>query len=89
MAKAGDKVIVKTEKEEFEGILMPRPAILDQNVTVVKLESGYNIGIDNKKIKDIKVVKEYKHKEVKKEKLKSKKGLPNVTVLSTGQLSYS
>ena len=84
MANPGDKVIVKTEKEEFEGILMPRPEILEKGITVIKLESGYNIGIEDNKIKEIKVLEEYKHKEIKKEELKQKKGLPNITVLSTG-----
>ena len=84
MPKEGDLVKVVTKDEEFEGILMPRPDILDKDVTVVKLGSGYNIGIDNKKIKEIKLVKKYEPKKESKSKLKPKKGLPNVTVLSTG-----
>ena len=56
--KSGDSVKVITEKEEFEGILMPRPEILDKDVTIIKLDNGYNIGIDNKKIKEIKNIKE-------------------------------
>jgi len=84
MANPGDLVKIKTEKEEFEGILMPRPEILDKNITVLKLDSGYNIGIENKKIKDIKVLTPYKKKQVKKQIITPKKGLPNVTIISTG-----
>ena len=83
-ANQGDSVKIITKDEEFVGILMPRPEILDKDVTIVKLGSGYNIGIDNKKIKEIKLVKKYEQKKETKQKLKPKKGLPNVTILSTG-----
>jgi len=82
--KTGDKVKVLTEKEEFVGILMPRPDILDENITVVKLDNGYNIGIENKKIKDIKLIEKYKPKKEKKKKIKKKDYLPNITILSAG-----
>lgn len=81
---SGDVVKIITESEEFEGVLMPRPDILDEDVTVVKLDSGYNIGISNNKIKKIELVKKYTPKKTVKSKLKITKGLPNVTVLSTG-----
>ena len=58
--KPGDRVIVLTESEQFEGVLMPRPEILDKEVTVVKLDNGYNIGIDNKKIKKIEIIEKSK-----------------------------
>ena len=64
-AKAGDKVKVITDKEEFEGVLMPRPSILEKGFTVIKLDNGYNIGIEDKKIKQIKVLEEYSHKKAK------------------------
>jgi len=84
MANPGDTIKVTTKDEQFEGILMPRPEILEKGITVVKLDSGYNIGIEDKKIKKIEVVKQHKPKKVSTPKLKPKKGLPNVTILSTG-----
>ena len=84
MAKAGDRVKVITQDEELEGILMPRPEILDENITVVKLDSGYNIGIQKKKIKKIETIEPYKHKETKKTPLKNNPKLPTVAILSTG-----
>jgi glutamyl-tRNA(Gln) amidotransferase subunit D len=84
MANSGDNVKIITKDEEFEGILMPRPDILYKDITVVKLGSGYNIGIENKKIKEIKLIKKYTPKKEIKSKIKIKKGLPNVTILSTG-----
>jgi len=82
--KPGDKVRVETESGEFIGTLMPRPEILDKDVTVVKLDNGYNVGIDNKKIKKIDLLEEYRPKPPEKTELKTKKHLPNITVLSTG-----
>ena len=84
MHNPGDKVRIITDSEEFEGILMPRPEILDKEVTVIKLDSGYNIGIDNKKIKKIEVLEKYAPNKKTKFELKHKKGLPNVTIMSTG-----
>ena len=83
-AKAGDLVKVITKEEEFKGILIPRPDVLEKGITVVKLENGYNIGINDKKIKKIELVKKYSPKKSSKSELKPKKGLPNVTILSTG-----
>lgn len=84
MPQEGDKVKVICEKEEFEGILMPRPNLLSKDITVVKLKTGYNIGIDKTKIKKIEVLEEYKKPKEKTHELKPKKGLPNITVISTG-----
>ena len=42
MAKEGDIVKITTKDEEFQGILMPRPDLLDKNITVIygKNEAG-------------------------------------------------
>jgi len=37
---------VRTSDSEYEGMLMPRPDILGKGILVLKLDSGYNIGID-------------------------------------------
>lgn len=82
--KAGDRVKVVTSDGEFEGVLLPRPELLSPDVIVLKLKTGYNIGIDNRKIKKIDVLEEYKSPVVKAKKLKPKKDLPTVAILSTG-----
>ena len=83
-AKTGDKVKVLTEKEEFVGVLMPRPEILEKDVTIIKLDNGYNVGIENNKIKSIETLEKYTPKTIEKKELKPKKHLPNITILSTG-----
>lgn len=77
--KSGDVVKVKTNEEEIKGILMPQ----ETDFLVVKLDNGYNIGIDRRKIKKIEVVKKYSKKEAKLKKIKSKKRV-RVSILHTG-----
>ena len=84
MPKEGDIVRIITKDEEFQGILMPRPDLLDKNITVIKLDNGYNIGIEKKKIKKIELVKAYKETKPKKIKLKKNPKLPTITIISTG-----
>jgi glutamyl-tRNA(Gln) amidotransferase subunit D len=49
----GDKISVKTRDGETSGILMPRYESADKNHLVIKLNSGYNIGIKISKIQSI------------------------------------
>lgn len=41
----GDKIKIKNKGKVLEGILMPRPELGDNNIVVLKLNNGYNIGI--------------------------------------------
>ena len=75
MAKIGDRVKVG----EHVGVLMPS---VEEGVIVLKLDSGYNIGI--KEGGKVEVVEEFKAKPVKKEKIKEDPKLPTVTILHTG-----
>lgn len=83
-AKAGDKVKLTTSDGEFEGTLLPRPEVLSQDITVLKLKTGYNMGIESKKIKKEVVVEEYTAPIPKVRKLKPNADLPTVAILSTG-----
>jgi len=83
-AEVGDRVKATCQDEVLEGIFMPRPEILPQNFIVIKLDSGYNVGVDKKKVKRIEVLQKYKKKAKKKIKLKFNKKLPTVAVLTTG-----
>ena len=80
----GDKVKITTDSEEFIGILMPRPEILEKGIVAIKLDTGYNIGIDEKKIKKIEVLEKYKLAAKKHPKIGHQKNLPTVSVLSFG-----
>lgn len=82
--KAGDRVKVITEDEQLEGILMPRPEILEEGFIVIKLDNGYNIGVDKKKIKKTELIAAYQKPKAAKKELKFNKSLPTVAVLSAG-----
>ena len=63
--KPGDRVKVLTSDEETVGILMPNE---ETDSVVIKIDNGYNVGIDKKKVKKIELLESYKEKPEKKEK---------------------
>lgn len=82
--KPGDKVQLTTCEGEFIGTLLPRPELLSNDITVLKLPSGYNIGIETKKIKKKTLLEEYQTPLPKKTTLSHNNNLPTVAILSTG-----
>ncbi len=79
-AKAGDKVKIITAKDEFEGILMPD----EKEFVVLKLSSGYNIGIDKKRVQETKFVSSHKEPKGDVHAAETKKELPTIAILHTG-----
>ena len=49
-AEPGDIIVIKTKDATEKGILMPS---FDENIVFIKLDSGYNLGIEKSKIKSI------------------------------------
>jgi len=54
--RVGDRILVTTKKAEYEGFLMPKIELGDANCIVVKLGSGYNIGIKFDKNVSLKLI---------------------------------
>ena len=84
-AKVWDRVEIKTNKGPFEGLILPRSETEDEFHIVIKMDSGYNVGLNTENIEKIKVVgrKEGKYQIPEKEfPYDSKK--KNVTLLGTG-----
>ena len=69
----GDKIRVEIKKGICEGLLMPRIELGDTNCIVLKLDNGYNIGINFGEIKTIKLLERKNEAAVNKEKKKEKK----------------
>lgn len=81
MADAGDRVKVFHEKKETEGILMPSESA---DSVFIKLDNGYNVGIDKKKIKEIKIISKAAKQESGKKEVKHNPKLPTISILHTG-----
>jgi glutamyl-tRNA(Gln) amidotransferase subunit D len=48
-------VEISTDTGEFKGLILPRSETADEYHIVIKLPIGYNIGVEAKKINDIKI----------------------------------
>ncbi|MHA2338742.1 MAG: Glu-tRNA(Gln) amidotransferase subunit GatD, partial [Candidatus Hodarchaeales archaeon] len=92
--KIGDRVIIKKGKQTYEGLLMPRIELGDRNSVVLKLDNGYNIGINARGAR-IKKTRHREPKEIKEEvkfemgkekykKLEFDRKRPDVSLISTG-----
>lgn len=83
-AEEGDHIVIETDNRVFEGILMPHHEFSDPNVVVIKLRSGYNIGVrvsEDTKITTIRKV-EKKEKHLKKRETHAEK--KDVAIIGTG-----
>ncbi|TFG15319.1 Glu-tRNA(Gln) amidotransferase subunit GatD [Candidatus Thorarchaeota archaeon] len=84
----GDKVRFKDDEKEIEGIIMPRSQIgADSHHLVLKLDSGYNLGL---RVNESTILQKLKRKEKKSVSSKADipeskdSSLPRVSILSTG-----
>ncbi len=80
--ETGDRVRIDKGGKSFEGHLMPRTELGGENHIVIKLDSGYNIGIDITKAAVEKLRAAGKPKKAGKPGTAWKK--PNVTIIGTG-----
>jgi glutamyl-tRNA(Gln) amidotransferase subunit D len=81
----GDGVNVKKGGKTYDGILMPRNELADENHIVIKLDSGYNIGVKLDKSTKIKLKEKAKPVSQKNDtSFREDPSLPNVTILGTG-----
>ncbi len=78
-------VVLKTDKGNFEGVILPRSETADGDHIVLKLKTGYNIGILADRIHEIRETsfKEAVYKIPEKE-FPFSEDKPNVTLLGTG-----
>jgi len=79
------EVTVKKGDATYEGVILPRSDHTSEGYLVLKVDTGYNIGV---KITPDTTIKEYGYKEGKYKlpdiSVKFKEDLPNVTLLGTG-----
>jgi len=81
--KVGDSIKI-TADLTYSGILMPRYESGDDKHLVIKLGSGYNVGIDVDEIQKIQVVSSPEVKPEQSQERKENPTLPKILLLSTG-----
>ena len=81
----GDVRIVNDAGSVFEGVILPRSETFDDLHLVVKLKTGYNVGIHVDRIREIEEIgyKEAVYK-IPEQEFPSRSDLPDVTLLGTG-----
>ncbi|KAA0008202.1 MAG: Glu-tRNA(Gln) amidotransferase subunit GatD [Thermoplasmata archaeon] len=81
--EVNDLVEVEKNGKKYRGIVMPHHAFSGKNIIVIKLENGYNIGIDRRNAK-IRIIKKGKrHKKLGKEIPYDEKK-PSIALIGTG-----
>ena len=81
--KIGDSIKINADLT-YSGIVMPRYEYSDDSHIVIKLESGYNVGIELQKIQDVEKVENKTTTINQKIELKQNSKLPKILLLSTG-----
>src|SRR3989344_5300201 len=81
-AKPGDRVSVLMVKKEYRGTLLETPQD-EKGIILLKLDSGYNIGIHKKDTLEVKLLKKGEDVEEKFD-LKHDNDKPNVAMIITG-----
>ncbi len=82
MPNPGDKVQVTAKKEMVKGILMPSP---DEEIILLKLETGYNLGFEKKDVQEIKIIKVKEEPALQERKtLSPRSGLKTISLLHCG-----
>jgi glutamyl-tRNA(Gln) amidotransferase subunit D len=84
-AEIGDVIRVTKNGEKWEGILIPRSEFGDEKHIILKLKSGYNVGVRIDSTTQVEKVGEGVKPAFTPPPLpKQKKGLPKVAIVSTG-----
>lgn len=80
-ASPGDYINIRTTKENIEGTLIESH---EPDIFLIKLKSGYNIGIKKEDIYDVRIIRKAEPQEKKDVEFKAKKELPSIAMIMTG-----
>ena len=84
-AKVWDDVEIETNKGAFAGLILPRSTTEDSDHLVLKLSSGYNVGLRIENISNMKVLgRKEGNYQIPEKAFPFDKKKPNVTLLGTG-----
>jgi glutamyl-tRNA(Gln) amidotransferase, subunit D len=83
-AREGCRISVECDKGVFTGILMPHHEFSAPDIIVLKMSSGYNIGIKVSEGSKIKIFEEQLGVSKTESIIAAKEGLPNIVLIGTG-----
>ncbi len=83
-AKEGSKLSVDSKGRTYVGTLMPHHDFSDENIVILKMSSGYNVGIRIYDDSSIKVLEQPSKQKKEDVKIDSKDGLPDIVLIGTG-----
>ncbi|OPY33685.1 MAG: Glutamyl-tRNA(Gln) amidotransferase subunit D [Methanomassiliicoccales archaeon PtaU1.Bin124] len=83
-AMEGDTLKVVASGREYQGILMPHHEFSDPDVLVLKMKSGYNVGVRLDGSSAVEVISHAERKEKPARRQKNESGLKTVAVIGTG-----
>ena len=82
-AKVYDRVNIKTKTRNYEGIILPKHHLSGEQILILKLDNGYNIGISIENA-EMKIISKNKRKTKQSLERKSNPNLQNISILGTG-----
>ena len=82
--KIGDKIKVTKGEMVLQGILMPRIEIGDPKTLIIKLQNGYNVGLDFIDLQVEKIGEALEVGRVPSLDVQPKRGLPEISIIGTG-----
>ncbi len=84
--QTGDIVEIRTEKGTYKGTIMPKHEFSRDEIIILKLDNGYNIGVSVKDILSLKVLGKGEKAGIRREKMEkgAGEGIKKITLFSTG-----
>jgi glutamyl-tRNA(Gln) amidotransferase subunit D len=82
-AQPGDNVEIELMKTSYKGTLLQSPES-EKGIVLLKLSSGYNLGIIKKEIREIKILKRFHELKNEETEIKKDKEKPNIAMIITG-----
>jgi glutamyl-tRNA(Gln) amidotransferase subunit D len=83
VTQPGDRIRLLRDGQTFEGILMPRHGFSGESILTIKLDNGYNIGIEAS-IKDAELVSKKVVRKIQFQMPEEDPNKPTIAVLGTG-----
>ncbi|MEM2508735.1 MAG: asparaginase domain-containing protein, partial [Candidatus Thermoplasmatota archaeon] len=83
MVEPGDLVEIRKGERIYKGIVMPHHSFSGKNIMVIKLENGYNVGINIKNC-EIRLIEKGRKKEIEKKEIPYSEGKPEIAIVGTG-----